>query len=31
MAPPPRDGRMSFVRSPDNTSIELLQAGEAGR
>jgi lactoylglutathione lyase len=26
---PPRDGRMAFVRSPDNVSIELLQAGEA--
>jgi len=26
---PPRDGRMAFVRSPDNISIELLQAGEA--
>lgn len=25
---PPRDGRMAFVRSPDNISIELLQAGE---
>ena len=24
---PPRDGRMSFVRSPDNISIELLQTG----
>ena len=23
---PPRDGRMAFVRSPDNISIELLQA-----
>ncbi len=23
---PPRDGRMAFVRSPDNVSIELLQA-----
>ena len=22
---PPRDGRMAFVRSPDNISIELLQ------
>ena len=29
---PPRDGRMAFVRSPDNISIELLQAGaEIGR
>ncbi|WP_417209609.1 VOC family protein [Antarctobacter sp.] len=26
---PPRDGRMAFVRSPDNVSIELLQQGEA--
>ncbi|MDG4577038.1 MAG: VOC family protein [Defluviicoccus sp.] len=26
---PPRDGRMAFVRSPDNISIELLQMGEA--
>ena len=26
---PPRDGRMAFVRSPDNISVELLQAGEA--
>lgn len=25
---PPRDGRMAFVRSPDQISIELLQAGE---
>jgi lactoylglutathione lyase len=24
---PPRDGRMAFVRSPDNVSIELLQKG----
>jgi lactoylglutathione lyase len=23
---PPRDGRMAFVRSPDNVSIEILQA-----
>lgn len=23
---PPRDGRMAFVRSPDNISIELIQA-----
>ena len=28
---PPRDGRMAFVRSPDNISIELLQRGEAMR
>ena len=28
---PPRDGRMAFVRSPDNISIELLQHGEAMR
>ena len=26
---PPRDGHMAFVRSPDNVSIEILQAGEA--
>jgi lactoylglutathione lyase len=26
---PPRDGRMAFVRSPDNISIELLQSGGA--
>jgi lactoylglutathione lyase len=26
---PPRDGRMAFVRSPDNISVELLQKGEA--
>jgi lactoylglutathione lyase len=26
---PPRDGRMAFVRSPDNVSIELLQRGDA--
>ena len=25
---PPRDGYMAFVRSPDNISIEILQAGE---
>ena len=25
---PPRDGRMAFVRSPDNISIELLQRGD---
>ncbi len=24
---PPRDGRMAFVRSPDNISVELLQQG----
>jgi lactoylglutathione lyase len=24
---PPRDGRMAFVRSPDNDSVELLQEG----
>ena len=24
---PPRDGRMAFIRSPDNVSIELLQKG----
>jgi len=26
---PPRDGRMAFIRSPDNISIELLQKGAA--
>ena len=26
---PPRDGRMAFVRSPDNISIELIQQGKA--
>jgi lactoylglutathione lyase len=26
---PPRDGRMAFIRSPDNISIELLQDGDA--
>jgi lactoylglutathione lyase len=26
---PPRDGRMAFVRTPDNISIELLQKGQA--
>ena len=26
---PPRDGRMAFVRSPDNISIELLQNGDS--
>ncbi len=25
---PPREGRMAFVRSPDNISIELLQTGD---
>lgn len=25
---PPRDGHMAFVRSPDNISVELLQAGQ---
>ena len=25
---PPRDGRMAFVRSPDQISVELLQQGE---
>ena len=25
---PPRDGRMAFVRSPDNVSVELLQKGD---
>ena len=26
---PPRDGRMAFVKSPDEISIELLQKGES--
>ena len=26
---PPRDGRMAFVRSPDNISIEILQNGDS--
>ena len=26
---PPRDGRMAFIRSPDQISIELLQNGDA--
>lgn len=26
---PPRDGRMAFVRSPDQISVELLQEGDA--
>ena len=26
---PPRDGRMAFILTPDNISIELLQAGDA--
>ncbi len=26
---PPRDGRMAFIRSPDNISIEFLQKGGA--
>jgi lactoylglutathione lyase len=26
---PPRDGRMAFIRSPDNISIEILQKGAA--
>ncbi|MDE0800807.1 MAG: VOC family protein [Rhodospirillaceae bacterium] len=26
---PPREGRMAFVQSPDNISIELLQNGDA--
>jgi lactoylglutathione lyase len=26
---PPRDGRMAFVRSPDDISVELLQEGNA--
>ena len=26
---PPRDGRMAFIRTPDGSSVELLQAGDA--
>ena len=26
---PPRDGRMAFIRSPDDISLELLQKGDA--
>ena len=26
---PPRDGRMAFIRSPDDISVELLQDGPA--
>jgi lactoylglutathione lyase len=26
---PPRDGRMAFIRTPDNISIELLQKGDS--
>jgi lactoylglutathione lyase len=26
---PPRDGRMAFVRSPDEISVELIQSGPA--
>ena len=26
---PPRDGRMAFVRTPDQVSIELIQEGDA--
>jgi lactoylglutathione lyase len=26
---PPREGRMAFVKSPDNVSIELLQKGDS--
>ena len=26
---PPRDGRMAFVKSPDNISVEILQKGSA--
>ena len=26
---PPRDGYMAFIKSPDNISVELLQAGDA--
>ncbi|MED5572262.1 MAG: lactoylglutathione lyase, partial [SAR324 cluster bacterium] len=25
---PPRDGKMAFIRSPDQISIELLQQGD---
>ena len=26
---PPKDGRMAFIKSPDNISIEILQEGES--
>jgi lactoylglutathione lyase len=26
---PPREGRMAFIRTPDNISIEILQKGDA--
>ena len=26
---PPRDGRMAFIKSPNEISIELLQAGNS--
>ena len=26
---PPRDGRMAFIRSPDNISVEFLQKGDS--
>ena len=26
---PPRDGKMAFVRSPDQVSVEILQKGDA--
>lgn len=26
---PPREGKMAFIRSPDNISVELLQKGPA--
>jgi len=26
---PPRDGRMAFIKSPDDVSIEILQEGDA--
>ena len=29
IARPPRDGRMAFVRSPDQVSVEILQRGHA--
>ena len=28
LARPPRDGRMAFVRAPDDISVELLQRGQ---
>ena len=26
---PPREGKMAFIRSPENISVELLQKGDA--